>query len=60
MFFNGKPLFAFLSIDAEGLGSAGGAIDLANIPVVDSIENPTESSPSAVKYNGEIYLLVEE
>lgn len=38
----------------------GGGIDLANIPEVDTIDNPTESSPSAVKYNGEIYLLIKE
>lgn len=39
--------------------NVGGAIDLSNIPEVDSIENPTESSPTAVRYDGEIYLLCE-
>jgi hypothetical protein len=38
----------------------GGVIDLANIPEVDSIDNPTAASPTAVKYDGEIYLLVED
>lgn len=41
--------------DIEG----GGAIDLANIPKVDSIDNPTEASPTAVSYDDAIYLLVE-
>lgn len=40
--------------------SGGGAIDLANIPEVDSIEEPKNTSPSAVRYNGEIYLLIQE
>ena len=40
--------------------AGGGVIDLANIPVADSIDNPTEASPTAVMYNGEIYLLVKE
>jgi hypothetical protein len=43
-----------------GQDDATGAIDLSEIPEVDSIDNPTEESPTAVKHNGEIYLLVEE
>ena len=44
----------------ESGGSGGGAIDLVNLEEVDSIDNPTASSPTAVKYNGEIYLLIKE
>lgn len=39
---------------------SGGAIDWDNIPEVDSIDSPTEASPTAVRYDGEIYLLVED
>ncbi len=38
---------------------SAGPLDLANLPEVDSLE-VTETSPTAVRYNGEIYLLVEE
>ena len=45
---------------ANASSSGGGVIDLSKIPVVNSIDNPTEARPTAVRYNGEIYLLVEE
>lgn len=47
-------------VSALGGGGGGGVIDLASIPEVDSIDNPTEASPTAVRYDGEIYLLVED
>lgn len=42
------------------VSQGGGEIDLANIPEVDSIDNPTKNSPSIVRHNGEIYLLIKE
>lgn len=36
-----------------------GAIDLSKIPEVNTLENPTDDSITFVKYNGEIYILVE-
>ena len=44
----------------EGEGDGTGAIDLSEIPEVDSLDNPTEESPTAVRCDGEIYILVKE
>ena len=57
-------LYAIVNAEWKKYTSGGesvysGAIDLSNIPQVDSIDNPTASSPTAVMYDGEIYLLVE-
>lgn len=49
------PIYDGSYTEIEG----GGAIDLANIPKVDSIDDPTASSPTAVSYDDAIYLLVE-
>ncbi len=38
----------------------GGVIDLANVPEVESIENPTENSSVMVKCDGQYYLLLKE
>ena len=56
----GKKMASDVTVESDDQGNGGGVIDLANIPVVDSIDNPTEASPTAVRYNGEIYLLVKE
>lgn len=56
----GGYISACVSALGGGGGGGGGAIDLANIPEVESIDNPTAASPSAVRYDGEIYLLVED
>lgn len=50
--------YAGATVNVESSGG-GGAIDFSNIPEVDSIDNPTNTSPTAVRYGGEIYLLVE-
>lgn len=50
--------YASAEVNVES-GGGGGVIDLSSIPEVDSIEKPTTTSPTAVKYDGEIYLLVE-
>ena len=64
-FINGKevlfsPIIGVGGGDSGGGAGSGGVIDLANIEEVESIDNPTESSPTAVKYDGEIYILVKE
>lgn len=44
--------------ESSGESGGSGAIDLTNIPEVESLE-VTEDSPTIVKYNNQIYLLVE-
>ena len=46
--------------DESILGGGGGAIDLANVPEVESIDNPTETSPAMVRYQDQLYLLIKE
>lgn len=56
-----KHIANLISVDGGSSGSTStGAIDLANIPVVESIDNPSESDPVIVSYNGELYLLTKE
>ena len=51
--------FSVVNVAVKSSGGSGGAIDLSNIPEVDSNENPTDTSPTAVICDGEIYLLCE-
>jgi hypothetical protein len=53
------------SVDVEGepnepIEGGSNVIDLTNIPEVDSIDNPTATSPTVVRYDDAIYLLVKE
>ena len=50
-----------LVVDLSGMNATityNGAIDLSNIPEVESLE-VTDTSHTAVRYNGNIYLLME-
>ena len=56
----GMKMVSDVIVESINQENNSGIIDLTNIPVVDSICNPTMESPTAVKYDGEIYLLVKE
>lgn len=59
-YINGKEILFAPSIGGEGGGAAlAGALTTDMITEVDSIDNPTAESPTIVKYNNKIYLLLE-
>jgi hypothetical protein len=58
-YVNGKEILFSAVVNGSGNGG-GGAVDLSNIPEVESIEKPKANAPTVVKYNGEIYILAED
>lgn len=54
----GKKMTDHITVTALGLG--GGSLDLSTAPTVQTLEQATDDSPTVVRYQGEIYLLVKE
>ena len=54
-----KPGEMAAAIRGIETGTASGPIDLDNIPEVDSIDDPADTDPTIVRYDGAIYLLCE-
>jgi hypothetical protein len=54
----GKTLEGDIRVEVARGSGANGAIDLSNIPEVESLE-VTDTSHTAVRYNSNIYLLME-
>ena len=54
----GKKMADHITVTAFGVG--GGSLDFSEAPIVQSLEQATDNSPTVVRYQGEIYLLVKE